>query len=165
MDNKKIKFGVVGVGYLGKHHVKHLSQFDFVDLIGIYDVNQKVMAEIAETYANRLIITDDNPRSEDPAAIRKAVRGPRKRSASWRRPIGRKMRMSPAIFILAGKGPLVYGARGSISTAMANERGAFGQKERRTKQIPVRDNRRCGCPVGGEWLLRSVPKSLPEGIR
>ena len=51
MNNKKIKFGVVGVGYLGKHHVKHLSQFDFVDLIGIYDLNQKLMAEIAETYA------------------------------------------------------------------------------------------------------------------
>ena len=32
MDNKKIKFGVIGVGYLGKYHVKHLTEFDFIDL-------------------------------------------------------------------------------------------------------------------------------------
>ena len=53
MNNKKIKFGVVGVGYLGKHHVKHLSQFDFVDLIGIYDVNQKLMAELLNFYQSK----------------------------------------------------------------------------------------------------------------
>ena len=50
MNNKKIKFGVVGVGYLGKHHVKHLSKFDFIDLVGIYDVNQELMQEVANTY-------------------------------------------------------------------------------------------------------------------
>ena len=50
MGNKKIKFGVVGVGYLGKHHVKHLSKFNFIDLVGIYDVNQKLMKEVANTY-------------------------------------------------------------------------------------------------------------------
>ena len=32
MDNKKIKFGVVGVGYLGQHHVKHLAKFNFIDI-------------------------------------------------------------------------------------------------------------------------------------
>jgi len=50
MNNKKIKFGVVGVGYLGKHHVKHLAKFDFIDLIGIYDVNQKLMQEVSSAY-------------------------------------------------------------------------------------------------------------------
>ena len=50
MGNKKIKFGVVGVGHLGQHHVKHLAKFDFVDLIGIYDANKSLMVEISKTY-------------------------------------------------------------------------------------------------------------------
>ena len=50
MGNKKIKFGVVGVGYLGQHHVKHLAKFDFIDLIGIYDANKSLMVEISKTY-------------------------------------------------------------------------------------------------------------------
>ena len=50
MNNKKIKFGVVGVGYLGKHHVKHLAKFDFVDLVGIYDVNKGLMQEVSSAY-------------------------------------------------------------------------------------------------------------------
>ena len=50
MDNKKIKFGVVGVGYLGQHHVKHLAKFDFIDLVGIYDANKSLMNEISQTY-------------------------------------------------------------------------------------------------------------------
>ena len=50
MDSKKNKFGVVGVGYLGNHHVKHLSKFDFIDLVGIYDVNQDLMEKVANTY-------------------------------------------------------------------------------------------------------------------
>ena len=50
MDNKKIKFGVVGVGYLGQHHVKHLSKFDFIDLAGIYDINTSLMLEMSKKY-------------------------------------------------------------------------------------------------------------------
>ena len=50
MDNKKIKFGVVGVGYLGQHHVKHLAKFNFIDLVGIYDADQSVVLDISKTY-------------------------------------------------------------------------------------------------------------------
>lgn len=50
MGNKKIKFGVVGVGYLGKHHVKHLSKFDFIDLVAIYDINNQVLEEVSHHY-------------------------------------------------------------------------------------------------------------------
>ena len=50
MDHKKIKFGVVGLGYLGKHHVKHLAKFDFIDLVGIYDTNKSLMVEMSNTY-------------------------------------------------------------------------------------------------------------------
>ena len=51
MKNKKIKFGVVGVGYLGKHHVKHLSQFPFIELVGIHDINQQSLLEVAKKYS------------------------------------------------------------------------------------------------------------------
>tara|TARA_B100001996_G_C18644165_1_gene586728 strand:+ start:22 stop:972 length:951 start_codon:yes stop_codon:yes gene_type:complete len=51
MDSQKIKFGVVGVGYLGKHHVKHLSQFDFIDLVGIHDINNQLLEEISNHYS------------------------------------------------------------------------------------------------------------------
>ena len=50
MNSKKIKLGVIGVGYLGKHHVKHLSQFECVDLVGIYDINKNLMNEVANQY-------------------------------------------------------------------------------------------------------------------
>ncbi len=50
MDNKKIKFGVIGVGYLGQHHVKHLAKFDFIDLVGIYDTNKNLMLEISKVH-------------------------------------------------------------------------------------------------------------------
>tara|TARA_B100000614_G_scaffold133946_2_gene119241 strand:- start:6764 stop:7711 length:948 start_codon:yes stop_codon:yes gene_type:complete len=41
LNNRKIKIGVIGVGYLGKFHVKHLNNLDLYDLVGIYDINQK----------------------------------------------------------------------------------------------------------------------------
>jgi predicted dehydrogenase len=50
MDNKKIKFGVIGVGYLGKYHVKHLAEFDFIDFVGIYDINTTLAESVASNY-------------------------------------------------------------------------------------------------------------------
>ena len=51
MNNRKIKFGVVGVGYLGKFHVKHLSGIDCIDLIGVYDTDLKQASEVANQYS------------------------------------------------------------------------------------------------------------------
>ena len=50
MNNKKIKFGVIGVGYLGKYHVKHLSEFYFIDFVGIYDINTTLAESLASDY-------------------------------------------------------------------------------------------------------------------
>ena len=50
MNNKKIKFGVIGVGYLGKYHVKHLSEFDCIDFVGIYDINAALAESVASNY-------------------------------------------------------------------------------------------------------------------
>ncbi|MAO71267.1 MAG: oxidoreductase [Flavobacteriales bacterium] len=48
--NKKIKFGVIGVGYLGKFHVKHLFDLDCVDLIGVHDIDRIQASEFANQY-------------------------------------------------------------------------------------------------------------------
>ena len=49
-------------------------------------VKRPVMGEIAARLADVVIVTDDNPRTEDPAAIRAAVAGrrPRRRPRSSR---------------------------------------------------------------------------------
>jgi len=47
---KKIKYGVIGVGHLGNFHVKQLLNIDDVELIGIYDTNQQRLDEISLEY-------------------------------------------------------------------------------------------------------------------
>ncbi|PMQ01842.1 MAG: oxidoreductase [Dictyoglomus sp. NZ13-RE01] len=47
---KKIRMGVVGVGSLGQHHVRILSELEKVDLVGIADINEKRVREIASLY-------------------------------------------------------------------------------------------------------------------
>ncbi len=55
---RKIKIGVVGVGYLGQHHVRIFSEIPEVELVGIADINLKRAKEIASIY-NVPFITDD----------------------------------------------------------------------------------------------------------
>ena len=50
MPNKKIKIGVLGVGHLGQHHVKHLKNIEYVNLIGIFDINFIQASKIASKY-------------------------------------------------------------------------------------------------------------------
>ena len=68
-----------------------------------------MMGEIAQRLADRVIVTDDNPRSEDPAAIRRQILA----AARARREIGdRAARRSAAVagldagdvLVIAGKG-------------------------------------------------------------
>ncbi|MEK5174956.1 MULTISPECIES: Gfo/Idh/MocA family protein [Heyndrickxia] len=47
---KAIKFGIAGVGVMGKNHCRILSILRNVDFIGIYDKNQSVCEDIANTY-------------------------------------------------------------------------------------------------------------------
>ena len=51
MENqKKLRCGVVGVGYLGQHHARIYSQLEKTELAGIYDANPERAAEIAGLY-------------------------------------------------------------------------------------------------------------------
>ena len=47
---EKIKMGVVGVGYLGRHHARIYSKMDNVELVGIVDVDEKAALKISKEY-------------------------------------------------------------------------------------------------------------------
>ncbi|MCX7845382.1 MAG: Gfo/Idh/MocA family oxidoreductase [Dictyoglomaceae bacterium] len=47
---RKIKVGVVGVGYLGQHHVRIFSELLHVELVGIADINEVRVREMASLY-------------------------------------------------------------------------------------------------------------------
>jgi Predicted dehydrogenases and related proteins len=50
MVSEKIKAGVIGVGHLGQHHVKHYDLRNDVTLVGVYDTNPNRAKEIALQY-------------------------------------------------------------------------------------------------------------------
>ncbi len=47
---KKLKTAVVGVGSLGRHHLKWLSQLDQSELVGLYDLDRDRAAQYASEY-------------------------------------------------------------------------------------------------------------------
>jgi predicted dehydrogenase len=51
MTDMQVKTAVVGVGYLGRHHVEQLLQIPEADVVGIYDVRPEVMAEIQRQHS------------------------------------------------------------------------------------------------------------------
>ncbi len=50
MIEKKIKVGVVGVGYLGRHHARIYSEMPSVELVGVVDIDKKRAEDIARIY-------------------------------------------------------------------------------------------------------------------
>ena len=50
MKNNPIKIGVVGVGHLGQHHVKHYKSLKNVKLVGIFDTDKKRAEEVSIKY-------------------------------------------------------------------------------------------------------------------
>ncbi len=49
-ESKKLRCGVVGVGYLGQHHARIYSELENVELVGIYESNPDRAKEIAGLY-------------------------------------------------------------------------------------------------------------------
>jgi predicted dehydrogenase len=45
---KKLRVGVIGVGYLGKFHAEKYSKMDNVDLVGVVDVNKERAKKVAK---------------------------------------------------------------------------------------------------------------------
>ena len=50
MSSQKISIGVIGVGHLGQHHVKHYSNMNNINLLGVYDSDSVQGKKIAKTY-------------------------------------------------------------------------------------------------------------------
>ena len=48
--DKKIKYGVVGVGHLGSFHVEQLKKINKVELSGVYDINKKGSQMVAKKF-------------------------------------------------------------------------------------------------------------------
>lgn len=46
----KVKVGVIGVGHLGQHHVKHFANLPNAQLMGVFDSNAQRKTEIANLY-------------------------------------------------------------------------------------------------------------------
>ena len=50
MKSVKPVVGVIGVGHLGQHHVKHYKLLNDVNLAGLYDIDSKKADIVANTY-------------------------------------------------------------------------------------------------------------------
>ena len=50
MKSQKISIGVIGVGHLGQHHVKHYSNMNNINLLGVYDTDSVIGKKIATVY-------------------------------------------------------------------------------------------------------------------
>ena len=47
---KPIKFGVIGVGYLGNFHAQQLKRVQNAHLVGVFDLNSNLCIKTAEKY-------------------------------------------------------------------------------------------------------------------
>ena len=50
MIDNQVRIGVIGVGHLGQHHVKHYKTLDNVELIGVFDIDQERSSEISKKF-------------------------------------------------------------------------------------------------------------------
>ena len=50
MRNEPVKVGVIGVGHLGQHHVKHYVSLKDANLVGIVDTDQERAVEISKQF-------------------------------------------------------------------------------------------------------------------
>ena len=60
MTDKTPNIGVVGVGHLGRHHVKHLSNNNNALLAGIYDIDSVRVQDIAAEFNCRVFNSLNN---------------------------------------------------------------------------------------------------------
>ena len=72
---KKLRVGVVGVGHLGQHHVKHLAHIPDAQLMGVFDTDLEQAADIAERNGTR-VYHSINEMAADCQAITIAVPTP-----------------------------------------------------------------------------------------
>ena len=50
MNDNQVRIGVIGIGHLGQHHVKHYKTLDNVELIGVFDIDRERSSEISKKF-------------------------------------------------------------------------------------------------------------------
>ena len=50
MNDNQVRIGVIGVGHLGQHHVKHYKTLDNVKLIGVFDIDRERSSDISKKF-------------------------------------------------------------------------------------------------------------------
>ena len=50
MIDNEVRIGVIGIGHLGQHHVKHYKTLDNVKLIGVFDIDRERSSEISKKF-------------------------------------------------------------------------------------------------------------------
>jgi UDP-N-acetylmuramoyl-L-alanyl-D-glutamate--2,6-diaminopimelate ligase len=85
-----------------------------------------VMGRIADELADRVILTDDNPRGEDPRVIRDAIESGKQGRAPWRVEVDRRRAIEYAVgqarredvVVVAGRGPEAFQDIGARAIAL-----------------------------------------------
>ena len=55
---KKIRFAVIGYGFIGRRHVKTLNSFDDSDCVAVCDINPQRLREVKELYPDIEVYDD-----------------------------------------------------------------------------------------------------------
>ena len=59
MTAGRVRTAVIGVGHLGRHHARILSDLEGVELVGVVDVNPQRAQEIAEIHRTKALAPAD----------------------------------------------------------------------------------------------------------
>ena len=59
MSANEVRAAVIGVGHLGRHHARILSELEGVQLVGVVDANQQRAVEIAEIHKTKALAPAD----------------------------------------------------------------------------------------------------------
>jgi predicted dehydrogenase len=53
MQKKKINYGIVGTGHIGKYHIQQIQNIENINLVGVFDTHTKLCSKIANEYKVR----------------------------------------------------------------------------------------------------------------
>ncbi|WP_109124937.1 NAD-dependent epimerase/dehydratase family protein [Dyella sp. C11] len=54
----KLRIGIVGAGYVARYHIEALKRLDFVEIVGICDLDHAAAGKLAQTYGIALVTAD-----------------------------------------------------------------------------------------------------------
>ena len=58
MSEQKIRIGIIGVGQIGKQHLRNYEKIDAADIVALADINQAEGQRVSETFGIPNVYTD-----------------------------------------------------------------------------------------------------------